>query len=264
MDLRPISKTTMGCRCSPAVFWRTKGTSQRFCQRFLAPLGITLISSWTKLLVFLAAVSFMLPDLSYSQPAPSRSMIKVVLVSGGTSGLAAGEADSFFSNLQGQLSQFPGLSVVLKADFAKGLSREDRAVLDKCVDVGCVQTLAGKAGFQRVLLCRVAKKNSSYQFQSDEFDVKKSQKISEITDNAVCTSAEEINSFVRKSAIRVGQSMTHESSVPETLQEPKSNLWWYIGSAAVVGAAAGVYFIVEHKKQNAAAPTSLPLPPDFP
>jgi hypothetical protein len=232
--------------------------------RFLAPLGMTFIPPWTKLLVFLAAVSLMLPALTFSQPGPSRSAIKVVLVSGGTNGLSAGEADSFFSNFQGKLSQFPGLSVLLKADFAKGLSREDKAVLDKCVDVGCVQSLAGKAGFQRVLLCRVAKKNSSYQFQSDEFDVKKPQKISEITDNAVCTSAEEIDSFVKKAAIRVGQSITHETSAPESLQESKSNLWWYIGSAAVVGAAAGVYFIVEHKKQNSSTPSSLPLPPNFP
>jgi hypothetical protein len=186
------------------------------------------------------------------------------LVSGGASGLSVGETDSFFSNLQGKLSQFAALSVFLKADFAKGLNKEDKAALEKCIDVRCVQTLAGKAGFQRVLLCRITKKNFAYQFQSDEFDVKKAQKLSGITENAVCASAGDVDSFIRKVAIRVGQTVTHDTSVPESLQESKSNLWWYIGSAAAVGVAAGVYFIVEHKKQNSSTPTSLPLPPNFP
>jgi hypothetical protein len=144
------------------------------------------------------------------------------------------------------------------------LNKEDRAALEKCVDVSCVRTLAGKAGFQRVLLCRITKKNSTYQFQSDEFDVKKSQKISEVTDNAVCASTGDVDNFIRKVATRLGQTVTHDTSVPKSLQESKSNLWWYIGSAAAVGVAVGVYFIVEHKKQNSSTPTSLPLPPNFP
>ncbi len=199
-----------------------------------------------------------------AQPAFSKSMIKVVLVSGGASGLSAGEADSFFLSLRAKLSEFTSLSVLLKADFAKGLSKENRAALEKCSDVSCVQTLAAKAGFQRVLLCRITKKNSTYQFQSDEFDAKKPQKLSGITDNAVCASAGDVDNFIRKIAIRVGQTVTHDASIPETLQESKSNLWWYIGSAAAVGVAAGVYVIVEHKKQNPSTPASLPLPPNFP
>ena len=216
------------------------------------------------LLLCTVAAMFVLPLQLTAQPASSKSTIKVVLVSGGTSGLSAGESDSFFSNLQGKLSQFTALSVFLKADFAKGLNKEDRAALEKCEDVACVQTLAGKAGFQKILLCRITKKNSVYQFQSDEFDVKKAQKLSEVTDNAVCASAGDVDLFIRKVAMRVGQTMTHNTSVPESLQESKSNLWWYIGSAAVVGVAAGVYYVVEHKKQNSSTPRSLPLPPNLP
>ncbi len=216
------------------------------------------------LLLCTAAAIFVFPLRINAQPSSSASAIKVVLVNGGTSGLSAGETDSFFSNLQRKLSQFASLSVYLKADFAKGLSKEDRASLEKCVNVGCVQTLAGKAGFQRILLCRITKKNSTYQFQSDEFDVKKAQKLTQVTDNAVCASAGDVDLFIKKLALRIGQTMTHDTAVPESFQGSKSNLWWYIGSAAAVGVAAGAYFIVEHKKQNPSTPSSLPLPPNFP
>ncbi len=213
--------------------------------------------------IIAAAVIAASQPLSAQLPQ-SKSPIRLVVVSGGVNGLSAAESDAFFLNFQSKLSQFPNLSVYLKTDFAKGLNKEDRAALDKCADVSCVQSLAGKAGFQRVLLCRITKRNSSYQFQSDEYDVKKPQKISEVTDNGVCTSSDEVDGFVRKAAIRVGQSVTHETSVPEALQESKSNLWWYIGSAAVVGVAAGVYILAEHKKSSTTAPSSLPLPPNFP
>ena len=159
--------------------------------------------------VIIAAVFAAVSQQVSAQSAPSKSAMKVVIVSGGTSGLSAGEADLFFSNLRGKLEEFPGLTVILKADFAKGLSKGDKVALDKCADVSCVQSLAGKAGFHRVLLCRVTKKNSTYQFQSDEFDVNKPQKISEVTENAVCSSTEEVDSFVKKAALRIGQSITH-------------------------------------------------------
>ena len=184
---------------------------------------------------------------------------------------AAGQADYrrekrilSFQTCKGNYLSLLLFPSILKADFAKGLSKEDRASLEKCVNVGCVQTLAGKAGFQRILLCRITKKNSTYQFQSDEFDVKKAQKLTQVTDNAVCASAGDVDLFIKKLALRIGQTMTHDTAVPESFQGSKSNLWWYIGSAAAVGVAAGAYFIVEHKKQNPSTPSSLPLPPNFP
>ncbi len=216
------------------------------------------------LVISTVAAMFMLPPRLAAQPASSKSTIQVLVVSGGASGLSAGETDSFFSNLQGKLSQFSALSVFLKADLARGLKKEDRAALEKCVDVSCVQSIARKAGFLRVLLCRITKKNSTYQFQSDEFDVRKAQKLSQVTDNAVCASAGDVDLFIRKVAIKVGQTVTHDTSVPEALQESNSNLWWYIGSAAVVGVAAGVYYVVAHKKQSSSTPSSLPLPPNLP
>ncbi|HTY10595.1 MAG TPA: hypothetical protein VMF88_05950 [Bacteroidota bacterium] len=216
----------------------------------------------TTILLLVAAVTLVAPRLS-AQDAPKPS-IKAVLVSGGVAGMSAGESESFFSSFKDKLSQFPDLAVMLKADFGKGLKKEDKAALDKCEDVACIQSLAAKSGFQRVLLLRVTKKNSTYQLQSDEFDVKRPQKLSGITDNAVCASADEVNLFIRKAAIKVGQAVTHDTSVPEGLQESRSKLWWYVGSAVVVGVAVGVYFIVEHKKGSSSTPSSLPLPPNFP
>lgn len=264
MLLESISKTARVCQSDPRRAGEAKNLGWPFGNGFIASPGMTFISTWTILLVFVAALSFMLPTRSVAQPPPSKSTIKVVLISGGTHGLSVGESDSFFSNLQGKLSQFTGLSVFLKADFAKGLNKEDKAALEKCSTISCIQSLAGKSGFQRVLLCRITKRNSAYQFQSDEFDVKKAQRLSELTDNADCSSASDVDNFIRKVAVKVGQTLTHGTSVPESLQESKSNLWWYIGTAAAVGVAAGVYFIVEQKKQNTTTPTSLPLPPNFP
>ena len=216
------------------------------------------------LLIFMSAAFYAMSPLLIAQPASSKPTIKVVLLRGGSNGLSARETDSFFSGLQEKLSQFATLSVFVKADIAKGLSKEDKAALEKCSDLNCIRPLAGKAGFQRLLLCKITKKNTAYQFQSDEFDIKKGQKLSEIIDNAVCTSAGDVDNFIRKIAMRVGQSSTHDTSVPESLRESKSNLWWYIGSAATVGVAAGVYYAVSHKKQNSSTPSSLPLPPNFP
>ena len=266
MSLESTSIMARVCHSDSPDAFRPEGKNLDWCvgNSFLASLGMTFISSWTMLLAFIAAISIMLPTRSIAQSPPSKSMIKVILISGGTSGLSVGESDYFFANLQGKLSQFTSLSVFLKGDFAKGLNKEDKAALEKCSSISCVQSIAGKAGFQRVLLCRITKKNSAYQFQSDEFDVKKAQRLSEITENAVCASDGDVDLFIRKVAVKVGQALTHGTSVPESLQESKSNLWWYIGSAAAVGVAAGVYFIVEHKKQNSNTPTSLPLPPNFP
>ncbi len=216
------------------------------------------------LLIFVSAALYAMSPLLIAQPASSKPTIKVVLLRGGSSGLSAGEADSFFSSLQEKLSQFPTLSVSLKADVTKGLSKEDKAALQKCSDINCIKPLALKAGFRSLLLCRVTKRNNSYQFQSDEFDTKKNQKLSQVIDNAVCTSADDVDNFVRNIAIRMGEAATHDTSIPESLRESKSNLWWYIGSAATVVVAGGVYYIVSHKKQNSSTPNSLPLPPNFP
>ncbi|MGA7162307.1 MAG: hypothetical protein WBZ48_15025 [Bacteroidota bacterium] len=216
------------------------------------------------MLILATAILCIIPPQLTAQPAPSRSTIKIVLLRGGSSGLSAGETESILVSLKEKLSQFDALTVSFKADIAKGLSKEDKAALDKCSDLTCLRPLAGKAGFQRLLLCRITKKNSAYQFQSDEYDVKKNEKLSQVTDNAVCNSAGDLDNFTRRIAIRVGQAATHEASIPEALQESKSNLWWYIGSAATVVVAGGVYYIVSHKKQNSANPSSLPLPPTFP
>ena len=75
------------------------------------------------LVISAVAAMFMLPPRLTAQHVSSRSTIKVVVVSGGASGLSAGETDSFFSNLQGKLSQFSDLSVFLKADLARGLNK---------------------------------------------------------------------------------------------------------------------------------------------
>ncbi len=216
------------------------------------------------LLVLMAIALNAIQSPLTAQPATPKSAIKVVLLSSGTSGLSMEQADSFFSSLREKLSQFITLSVSLKSDLARGLTKEERTALEKCSDVNCMQPLAAKAGFQRLLLCKLTVKNTAYLFQLSEFDVKRSQKLSEISDNAICTTTEQVESFIKKIAIKVGQTTAHETSVPESLQESKSNVWWYVGSAVTVGVAAGVYYLVSRPKESSTLPKSLPFPPDLP
>jgi len=214
--------------------------------------------------MFAAVVLLFCPLQLAGQPATPVPAIKVVLLRGGASGLSAKEADSFYSSLQGELAQFASLKVYSKPDLARGLSKEEIAALNKCSDLSCMESYARKAGMERMLLIRITKKNNTYQFQSDEYDAVKFQKLSDISENEVCETGEEVEHFVKAMAIKVGQNTTHDSTVPESLQESKSNLWWYVGGAATVGVAAGVYLSVSHKKSTSTSPTSLPLPPEFP
>lgn len=213
------------------------------------------------LILVVAALNVIQASLT-AQPAATKSAIKIVLLSHGTSGLSKEQEESFFSSLRGKLSQYVTLSVSLKPDFAKVLNKEDKAVLEKCSDVSCLQPLAAKAGFQRLLLCKITVKNTAYIFQSSEFDVKRSQQLSEVSDNAICTTTGQIETFIRRIAIKVGQTTARDT--PESLQESKSNVWWYVGSAVTVGVAAGVYFLVSRPKESSTTPKSLPFPPDLP
>jgi len=197
-----------------------------------------------------------------AQPAAPKSAIKIALLSSGTTGLSREQEDAFFSSLRGKLSQTPALSFSLKSDLAKGLNKEDKAALEKCSDVSCLQPLAAKAGFQRILLCKLTVKKTAYVFQSSEYDVKKSPPLSEMNDNAICATADQVETFVRRIAAKVGQTAGHDT--PESLQESKSNLWWYVGSAVTVGVAGGIYFLAAHKKETTSGPKSLPFPPDLP
>ncbi|HTR82400.1 MAG TPA: hypothetical protein VMM58_12290 [Bacteroidota bacterium] len=214
-------------------------------------------------LVIIAMTQCGIPLKLAAQPGPA-SPITAVLLNGVTNGLTPDEANSFFSRFQQKLSRFPEVSVSLKSDLAARLNEHDRNALGKCSTVSCVQLLAEKAGFQRVLLCQVTKKGFAYEFHSYEFDVHKPQQLSAIADNAVCHSAGDVEKFITKVATEVGQSMIRHASSPQVVQESKSNVWWYVGTAATLGVAAGVYYFVEHKKENSASPTSLPDPPNFP
>jgi hypothetical protein len=119
MFLEYIPKRTRICHSESPDFFRREAKKLDWRDdafyflhyRFLAPLGMTFTSVLNRLLVLLAVVLFIIPWQLMAQPASSKSIIKVVLVSGGASGLSAGETDSFFSNLQAKLSQFATLSV---------------------------------------------------------------------------------------------------------------------------------------------------------
>jgi hypothetical protein len=221
--------------------------------------------SQQRILALLTAISLLCgtPRLA-GQPAASSSTIKVLLLRGASSGLSAKETDSFYSRLQGGLAQFTSLSIYGEADLARRLNKDEKIAFAKCSNLNCIQPFARKMGIQRILLCKLAKQNNEYQFLSDEYDVNNSQKLSETTEDADCASAQDVQHFIKRVATKVGQTTTHDTSVPEALQESKSNLWWYIGGAATVGVAAGVYLSVSHKKSSSGSPSSLPLPPDFP
>lgn len=213
------------------------------------------------ILVILAIM--VIPVILVAQIQAPRSGIKVVLVEGGSSGMTKQQLESFTANLQTKLSQFSSLSVSFKTEIGKGLTKDERPAFDKCGEPNCLSQYAAKSGMQRLLLFKVTRKEDAYQFSSTEYDVKKSQKLSVVSENAECSSTEELNEFVRAVAVKVGQAVAHVSTVPESLQPQKSNLWWYVGSAAGVGAAAIVYLVVSHSKESA-PPKSLPNPPDLP
>lgn len=215
------------------------------------------------LLPSILALLFLFGEPLNAQGVSARGPVKCLLVNGGANGLTAAESDSLLANLRGKLSQFPSLSIQLRSEFAKGLTKDEKAAVDKCTDVNCLLRPASKAGMQRILLCRLSKKNGAYTIQSDEYELAKGQKVSSTVHGAVCEDAEEIDDFLRDAAVKIGQTLTHSNAIPAQLQASKSNLWWYVGSAATIGVAAGVYLLVS-KPKTSAAPQSLPLPPGLP
>ena len=214
------------------------------------------------ILVAFALFAVQLPLVAQSSPA--KPATRAVLLNGGTSGLTKEQAETFFADLSGKLSQFPSFSVFLRGDIAKQLSAVDRVIFDKAGDLKSMQPILSKSGAQRLLFCKVTKKEDVYQFQSVEYDVTTLQKLSEVADNTICSTADELADFISGIAIKVGQKALHTASIPASLQKPKSNLWWYVGSAVTVGVAAGVYFLVAKSKQSSSSPKSLPGPPNFP
>ena len=199
-----------------------------------------------------------------AQEVPAKGPMKCLMVNGGGSGLTAAESDNLLAQLRGKLSHFTSLSTQLRGEFAKSLTKDEKAAVDKCSDINCLLRPASKAGFQRILLCRFSKKNAAYTIQSVEYELAKGQKISSTVHTGVCEDAEALDDFLRDAAVKIGQSLTHSNAIPAQLEASKSNLWWYIGTAATLGITAGVYLLVSKPKQPSATPQSLPLPPGLP
>ncbi|HTX19925.1 MAG TPA: hypothetical protein VMG34_14820 [Bacteroidota bacterium] len=216
-------------------------------------------------LLLVAGLLSVFPLKTSAQTGASKASVRVVLVRGANPGMAPKDADLFYATLKGELGQFTSLSVYVRSDLERGLSAAERTEFERCVELGCLLSYARRAGMHYVLLCALTRKENNYRFQADLYDAAKSQRTSSFVHDALCASQEEMERFTKDVAVKVGEGITHDEEIPESLKEQGSNLWWYVGSAATVGVAAGVYFGVAHKKSTTpASPSSLPFPPDFP
>ena len=198
-----------------------------------------------------------------AQPSPQPAL-KILLLNAGSSGVSNAQAAFFLLSLQQKISHFPLLAVSLKGDFLLGLTKEESAAFEKCSTVQCIQPFAAAAGFRRLLLCKLTKTNTVYKFQATEYDIDKLKKISTISDTVNCQATWDVDKLTWKIARKIEQTYAHGIPSPDSLQQSKSNAWWYIGSAVGVGVAAGVYFLTLQPKESSSLPKSLPLPSDLP
>jgi len=197
--------------------------------------------------------------------AQGKQVVKVVLVESGVKGLTRTQSEDFFASLQKKISQYEMLSVYSENDVKKELSPADRAALDKCSTLSCLQQVTAKIGMERIILCSVSLQGNAYHFESSEYGVKSSQKLSDVREDAACSSAADFNDYIGRVAVSVGQKVTRSDYVPDSLKTSTISWWWYAGGAAVVGLGTGILLSSKKSsKEGAAAEQTLPGAPDLP
>jgi len=211
--------------------------------------------------VLLAFVFF---AVQASVRAQGKQVLKVVLVESGVKGLTRTQSEDFFAALQKKVSQYEMLSVYLENDVKKELSPTDRAALDKCSALSCLQQVSAKIGIERIILCSISLQGNTYHFESSEYGVKSSQKLSDVREEAVCSSSTELNDYMNRIAVVVGQKATRTDYVPDLLKTSTATWWWYAGGAAVVGLGTGIYFLTKKSSTSSATEQALPGAPTLP
>ena len=196
--------------------------------------------------------------------AQGKQVLKVLLVESAVKGLTRTQSEDFFASLQKKVSQYEMLSVYSENDVKKELSPADRAALDKCSTLSCLQQVSAKIGMERIILCSVSLQGNAYHFESSEYGVKSSQKLSDVREEAACSSPAELNDYITRIAVAVGQKATRTDYVPDLLKTSTTTWWWYAGGAAVVGLGTGVYFLTKKSSTASATEQSLPGAPNLP
>ncbi len=215
-------------------------------------------------LVFVVLLAFVFFAVQAPIHAQTKQVLKVVLIDSGTKGLSKSQAELFFTTLQKKVSQYEMLSVFLESDLKKELNPTDKAAFDKCSTLSCLQQVSSKIGMERIILCTVTLQGDLYHFESSEYGVKSSLKLSDVREEATCTSPAETNDYVAKIAVAIGQKATRTDYVPDSLKTNTISWWWYAGGAAVVGVGTGIYFLTKKSKGGTATEQTLPVAPNLP
>jgi len=215
-------------------------------------------------LVAVVLLAFVLFAIQAPLHAQTKQVMKVVLIDSAVKGLSKGQSELFFTTLQKKVSQYEMLSVSLKSDLMKELSPADKNTLAGCSTLSCLQQVSSKIGVERIILCTVTLQGNAYHFESSEYGVKSSVKLSDVNEDAACSSAADLNDYICRVAVAVGQKVTRSDYVPDSLKTSTISWWWYAGGAAVVG--LGTVILLSSKKSNEGTPAEQTLPgaPDLP
>jgi hypothetical protein len=221
------------------------------------------------IVILLAFVFFAIQAPIHAQIKPPKGVLKVVLIDSASKGFSKTQSELFFTNLQKKVSQFEMLSVLLKSDLVKELNPSDKAALDKCSILSCLQQIYAKVGTERIILCTITLQGNVYHFVSSEYGVKNSSKLSDINEEAICTSSTEINDYITRIAVAIGQKTTRSDYIPDSLRTNTTSWWWYAGGAAIVGLGAGILLSTKQSKggpvkEEPVTDGTLPTAPDLP
>jgi hypothetical protein len=202
------------------------------------------------IVTLLAFVFFAIQAPIYAQIKRPKEVLKVVLIDSASKGFSKTELELFFTKLQKQVSQFEMLSVLLKSDLRKELNPNDKAALDGCSALSCLQQISSKIGTERIIFCTITLQGNVYHFVSTEYGAKNSLKLSDINEEAICTSSAEINDYITRIAVAIGQKTTRSDYIPVSLKTNTRSWWWYAGGALIVGVGTGIYLSTKKSKEG--------------
>ena len=216
-------------------------------------------------LVVVVLLAFVFFAVQAPLHAQTKQVLKVVLIDSAVKGFSKAQSEQFFTTLQKKVSQFEMLSVSLRSDLIKGMNPADKAALDKCSTLSCLQQASSKIGVERIILCTVTLQGNAYHFESSEYGVKSSAKLSDVDEDAACSSPAEVNDYITGIAVAMGQKITRTDYVPDSLKTSTISWWWYAGGAAVVGLGTGVLLLSKKSKEGTAVvEQTLPGAPQLP
>jgi hypothetical protein len=218
----------------------------------------------------LSAAFFTIQSSVYAQNNVPKETVNVLLIDSDNKGFSKTQSDLFFARLQKKISFYEMLSVYVKSDLMKRLDQNEKTVLDSCSalsiipKLNCLQQLSKKIGTERIILCTVTRQENAYRFVSTEYGVKNYIKISEITEEAVCTSSPEINDYITRIAIAVGQKTTGTEYVPDSLSTHIPSWYWYAGGAVIAGIGTGLLLMNKQSSDQPVVEKTLPKAPALP